>query len=225
MSRSFIALAVLALAAPVIYQWTPEIIEWFEGGADRARSATQVLLGDKAEAAVDPALSASIAHYDMKVIAAKPTAEALPARRALEPTKKAMTPKTQTFKRRSAARNSRAHLPAAPHFVTHKSAPTPQKKIAQQEAMLPMANDVTLKSNRWIAGLSGKRFDATLMRRTIDTNCRPSQDNNCERVTPKDLSLVGVVVDSDRAANTGALLDGEVRRGHYLRGTPAVYVK
>lgn len=79
--------------------------------------------------------------------------------------------------------------------------------------------------DRWVKSLSGA--DANLsfaVTKDTSEDCAAAFAN-CQRIpAPKDISLAGVVVKSERAVTTKPL-DGRLVRGHYLNRTPAVFVK
>jgi hypothetical protein len=74
--------------------------------------------------------------------------------------------------------------------------------------------------DRWIDDLSGPRARLS-MGKESSRGCP-----DCERApAPKDMSLVGVVVESEELIkHPTAPLHGDVRQGHYKDKTPAVYV-
>jgi hypothetical protein len=74
---------------------------------------------------------------------------------------------------------------------------------------------------RWIDDLSGPRARLSMGKESVG-GCAA-----CDRApAPKDMSLVGVVVESEELIkHPEQPLTGEVKRGHYKDHTPAVYVK
>ena len=79
--------------------------------------------------------------------------------------------------------------------------------------------------DRWVNDLSGPKARVSFDKFRHNDNCQLA--GTCERApAPSDLNVAGVVVDSDqlrRPADT--MLDGSLKRGHYINNTPAVYLK
>jgi hypothetical protein len=87
-------------------------------------------------------------------------------------------------------------------------------------------NMVNPADSRWINELSGQRAKLKMGVSRTDLNC--DQDyRQCERPQGGQEVLVGgMVVKSERLMkNPADAMDGELVRGHYVRKTPAVYVK
>ncbi len=91
-----------------------------------------------------------------------------------------------------------------------------QKQVRRQEA----------PKSRWIEDLSGQRVRIEMGKKSNEDACAAAYAN-CERPNaPKDISVAGVVVKTQKlVADPTTSLDGQVRQGNYVDGTPAVYVK
>jgi len=80
--------------------------------------------------------------------------------------------------------------------------------------------------NRWIESLSGHKVKMTFSKSRQDMACEPGNEG-CDRFAKEeDARVVGVVMDTDRMKKTPLRpIEGTVKRGHFVTGTPAVYVK
>ncbi len=99
------------------------------------------------------------------------------------------------------------------------------KNVAEVEKRPALPRKQEPLKSRWIDDLSGAkvRFEKN---RTGSDGCEQSY-SNCERPdAPKDISVAGVVVKTERLAKEPKRpLDGNVEQGNYIDHTPAVYVE
>ena len=79
--------------------------------------------------------------------------------------------------------------------------------------------------DRWVNDVSGRTTRVSFEKFRHAENCQLA--GNCERApAPRDLNVAGVVVDSDQLRRPAdSMLDGRLKRGHYIENTPAVYLK
>lgn len=87
-------------------------------------------------------------------------------------------------------------------------------------------NIINPADGRWISELSGQRAKLRMGVSRTDLSC--DQDyRQCERPEGSQEVLVGgMVVKAERLVkNPATAMDGQISRGHYVRKTPAVYVK
>lgn len=98
-------------------------------------------------------------------------------------------------------------------------------KNAPEEIRKPAlaAKHEPLKS-RWIDDLSGAKV--RFSKKSMNDACA-QEYSNCERPeAPKDISVAGVVVKTERLVKQPKdPLDGSVQQGNYIDHTPAVYVE
>lgn len=87
-------------------------------------------------------------------------------------------------------------------------------------------NMINPKDSRWIAELSGQKARLNMGVQSTDISCDDDY-RLCERTEDKKEVLVGgMVVKAERlVSNPTRSMDGEMARGHYVKKTPAVYVK
>lgn len=87
-------------------------------------------------------------------------------------------------------------------------------------------NIINPADSRWISELSGQKAKLKMGVQGTDISCDDDY-RLCERTEDKKEVLVGgMVVKAERlVSNPTRSLDGQVARGHYVKKTPAVYVK
>lgn len=159
----------------------------------------------------------------------------------------ALAPRVQPKPTPSKKHLSMKAKPKSVHFRKKSLAKdTTSKEVAAITGMTPAANDYNLtpagsdtaikpknvrnlsnpKDERWIKELSGQR--AKLNMGVARTNLNCDEDYRlCDRSeSNKDVLVGGMVVKSERLVNNPTHpIDGQLVRGHFVRKTPAVYVK
>jgi len=100
---------------------------------------------------------------------------------------------------------------------------------ADKEHALKMQNAKNIinpADSRWIGELSGQKAKLKMGMQGTDISCDDDY-RLCERTEDKKEVLVGgMIVKAERlVSNPTHSMDGQVGRGHYVKKTPAVYVK
>jgi len=225
---STLSLVALALAAPVLYQYGPSFIK---------RHETKVLekvTPSRATASSD-AVQASLDAVKETVKVTGPTTSAGTAKPQSPPFKS-----KNTIKKRSQS----AHQPIKVNALSGQPLPeAPALKPAEKDTyvqdakkhptMSPQERQFMGKDrnfsdpmkDRWVNDVSGPNAQVAFEKFRHAENCQLA--GTCEREdAPKDVNLAGVVVDSDQLRRPAdSMLDGRLKRGHYVKKTPAVYLK
>ena len=110
-----------------------------------------------------------------------------------------------------------------PASVDYNLVPAEKEQALKVQTAKNMINP---KDSRWIAELSGQKAKLNMGVKTTDISCDDDY-RLCERTEDKKEVLVGgMVVKAERlVSNPTRSMDGEMARGHYVKKTPAVYVK
>jgi hypothetical protein len=110
-----------------------------------------------------------------------------------------------------------------PASVDYNLVPADKEQALKVQTAKNMINP---KDSRWIAELSGQKAKLNMGVKTTDISCDDDY-RLCERTEDKKEVLVGgMVVKAERlVSNPTRSMDGEMARGHYVKKTPAVYVK
>jgi len=87
-------------------------------------------------------------------------------------------------------------------------------------------NIVSPADSRWISELSGQKAKLNMGVQAIDVSCDDDY-RLCDRTDDKrEVLLGGMVVKAERlVSNPSRSMDGQLMRGHYVKKTPAIYVK
>jgi hypothetical protein len=81
-------------------------------------------------------------------------------------------------------------------------------------------------AKRWDRKVSGPNAHPAIFVGKRDGQCAAADTKGCERRAVRDATFTGVVVETERLADEPSHpLEGEVKAGHYVEATPAVYVK
>lgn len=229
---SSLSVVVLALAAPVLFHYGPSFIKQHE---KKVLNPTSVGKNDfevvKENAA--PAFEPS------KLPAAVPVAAPAKSRNTI----KKKNTRVQSSQRELRRVNSLSGqpLPEAPalkpaakdtyasgsgeanNATARKESPT--MSAQERKFMGKDRNFSDPMKDRWVNDVSGQNARVSFEKFRHGDNCQLA--GTCERApAPNDVSLAGVVVDSDQLRRpVDSMLDGRVKRGHYINKTPAVYLK
>jgi hypothetical protein len=162
------------------------------------------------------------------------------------PAVKLSMPTVQTD-RQSVKKIAAKSKPRSFSFVAQKKkSENVSKQVASVTGMTPAASDYNLVpadkeqalkvqtsknminpvDSRWISELSGQKAKLKMGVQGTDISCDDDY-RLCERTEDKKEVLVGgMVVKAERlVSNPTRSMDGQVARGHYIKKTPAVYVK
>jgi hypothetical protein len=154
---------------------------------------------------------------------------------------------TEQTDRQSIKKIAAKSKPRSFNFVAQKKkSENVSKQVASVTGMTPATSDYNLvpadkeqalkvqtsknminpADSRWISELSGQKAKLKMGVQGTDISCDDDY-RLCERTEDKKEVLVGgMVVKAERlVSNPTRSMDGQVARGHYIKRTPAVYVK
>jgi hypothetical protein len=103
---------------------------------------------------------------------------------------------------------------------------TPIERLLPKAPTPPPAPEK--KSSKWVKHLSGQSAQFTLTDRELSRKpCHGGFGENCARASDdRDIKVVGVIMETnDGRPVADKLLTGDVKKGNYDEGTPAIYVK
>jgi hypothetical protein len=208
--RFVLSLVAMAGMATLGFLYGPELINAFDRDAASAQAETLTPASPQEPSAPaleeERAVNASLDHLKGSM----PPPSKLPAK-----VKKSAAQPRPIQKKTAAA----PAAPAAPATPTRVDELLPTEGEAKAKPVVAKA------SSRWIDDLSGPKARLSMGKARQDDGC--SIRNACERKpAPKDISLVGVVVKSDKLLKRPRQpLEGRVMQGNYVDETPAVYVE
>jgi len=221
---AILATAALALAAPVIYQYGPDFSRDVEDAARNKAAlasavATSVINAEAAQSPAGTQGKASPAAASLGALKEMNASEKTPA--AAKPKSAASAKPKKPASKSSRSQNGASVAPKTPAAEILRDSRVPTPATVQADP----------RDSRWIKGLSGRNVRFTASKDARDNPCARLGACEDSNVRPDSVSVVGIVVDSERLqrieapADAAGMIDGRVRRGHWAEKTPAVYVE
>ena len=150
-----------------------------------------------------------------------------PAPKVVAPAEKAKpaAPK-QVLRRKTGAVKPKRALPKAPSWQANEKKKETIAEIRGDDEQEEERNFSDPMKNRWVEELSGRKVNVSFSKTRTNTNCGAGTVD-CDAIrNSRDAKVVGVIMKTNRLWNQPTqAVDGDWERGHYDKGTPAVYVK
>jgi len=211
--RKYLIPAALVLALPLIFIWGPQAFEGTDQIGAQSEDQSQIEANRMAEA---QRLKDSLRK---KIGTNEKQATHFDKEPAARPAKKVAV-------RRKARKSQGRVLPKAPKFKTAKVDDAEESVEAIKKRERVNRNFSNPMEERWIDELSGQRVQFDMGKTKVESTCSSVADNCENRRKDNEVSIVGVVVNTDRMMkNPLKSLDGKVKNGRYDDYTPAVYLK
>jgi|GEM_PF-3523950 len=232
---SSLSVIALALAAPVLFHYGPSFIKQHEskvldlGSVATATTATTATTGASwGSSANEPATTSDAVKANLEVVKenAAPVKPKAMVKKKISRKQSALSPGRRV---NSLSGQPLPEAPALKPAAKDNDAATEKKSPAmsaqERKFMGKDRNFSDPMKDRWVNDVSGQNARVSFEKFRHADNCQLA--GTCERApAPNDLSLAGVVVDSDQLRRpAGSMLDGNLKRGHYVNKTPAVYLK
>jgi hypothetical protein len=209
--RKLLAAPILLL--PVIYFYALQVTD--SESVAEAQSVTS------AEEIIADVRNLSHTEVDLDNIAVTPSAD------EVKTSVKSAVPQAKKPLRRKVRKQIADDFQKAPKLVAEKSDVNKvAKSINPKKTPVKERNFSNPKENRWIKGSDAELARFGMSKKSSDDECSNDIEDCAQRRKDQSVSLVGVVVKTDRLiSNPTSSLDGDVKQGNYNDYLPGLYVK